>query len=268
MNGRPSLERMNAFVDGELDLAAQLEMEQQVAGDPELRVQADSLRALRRTLRDQAQYHRAPDALRERLRSLAGRAAAPAPARRPPGRAERAREVLQRWFDWRPLVSSFGVAALAFVVLQSTVLQTSRDERVGDEIVASHVRATLAQRLVDVESSDHHTVKPWLSSKLDFSPPVPELKGTPEAFVGGRVDYVDGRPVAVLVYRHGNHVVDSYVWPTQAADAPVTTSSERGFQLARWRRDGMAHWVVSDVGPQEFQALVRELSTPEPNAAR
>ena len=88
-----------------------------------------------------------------------------------------------------------------------------------DEAVASHVRSTLGPHLVDVASSDHHTVKPFLSSKLGFSPPVYELQLPGSVFVGGRVDYLDGQPVAALVYRQGEHVVNAFVWPSGRATA-------------------------------------------------
>jgi anti-sigma factor RsiW len=255
MSASPSLERLNAFVDGELGLAEQVELERLVAQDAALRARVEHLRALRQAVRANAEYHRAPDALRARLEALV---ATPAPAAAPPpaaGRRQRLAGTLHRWLGWRPLGAAFAAAAVAVVVMQAT-LQPSPDERLSEEIVASHVRATLAQRLVDVASSDHHAVKPWLSSKLDYSPPVQDLAGTLQ---GGRVDYVGGRPVAVLVYRRGNHVVDAYVWPSTAGDAPVAFTSRRGFQIARWRQGGMAYWAVSDLNPQEMQVLVREL---------
>jgi anti-sigma factor RsiW len=123
------------------------------------------------------------------------------------------------------------------------------------------VRSTLGQRLVDVASSDRHTVKPWLSSKLDFSPPVTELPLPGSVFLGGRVDYVDGRPVAALAYQQGQHVVNSYLWPSDGKDRAAAFSAERGFQIAHWTRNSMNHWVISDLGREEFAAVVRALET-------
>ena len=125
-----------------------------------------------------------------------------------------------------------------------------------DDVVASHVRSTLGQHLVDIASSEHHVVKPWLSSKLDFSPPVNELQIPGSVFLGGRVDYLDGHPVAALVYRQGEHVVNSFVWPDTGKDTKPDFSSQRGFQMAHWSQAGMAHWVISDVNREEFKVVV------------
>ena len=125
-----------------------------------------------------------------------------------------------------------------------------------DEAVASHVRSTVGPHLVDVLSSDHHTVKPFLSAKLGFSPPVAELPLPGSVFVGGRVDYLDGRPVAALVYRQGEHVVNSFVWPESASDTKPEFATDRGYRIAHWLQGGMHHCVISDVNHEEFQRVV------------
>jgi anti-sigma factor RsiW len=258
--------QLNAFVDGELDLAAQLELEARLADDAALRAQVERLRSLREAVRGRADYHAAPEVLRQRIAALvAAESAANAPAASSarPAASEPAsgiKAVLERWFAWRPLVPALGLAVAAVFVTNMVLLPARQDERIEQEVIASHVRATLAQRLIDVESSDHHTVKPWLSSRLDFSPPVYEPAERDSALLGGRVDYVDGRAVAALVYRHKGHVVESYVWPASQTQAPVKLAEERGFHLAHWARGGMAHWVISDLNPQEFSQLVGQLS--------
>jgi anti-sigma factor RsiW len=123
------------------------------------------------------------------------------------------------------------------------------------------VRSTVGPHLVDVLSSDHHTVKPFLSSKLGFSPPVAELPLAGSVFVGGRVDYLDGRPVAALVYRQGDHVVNSFVWPDSASDSKPEFATERGYRIAHWLQGGMRHCVISDVNREEFQRLVEAVRT-------
>jgi anti-sigma factor RsiW len=247
MNADPSLPELNAFVDGELHLSRQLEIEARLRDDDVVRSQVESLKRLRDDVRNRADYHAAPAALR------AAMSGAPSPSRHD------ARATLRRWFAWRPMVSALVVAMCAVVAVNLVLSPERRDDRVREEIVASHARATMTGHLVDVASSDQHTVKPFLSSRLDFSPPVRELTLPGSVFLGGRVDYLDGRPVAALVYRQGKHVVDSYVWPTQEADSAVRVSSLRGFHLARWSHQGMAHCLVSDVSPDVFAAIAKEL---------
>ncbi|MET0381917.1 MAG: anti-sigma factor, partial [Burkholderiaceae bacterium] len=196
--------------------------------------------------------HAAPTALVRRLRT----ATVPAPAVGAQARPPIATGV-DRWFDWRPLAASLGVAAVATVVANTTWTRSAADRRIESDVVASHVRSTLGQHLVDVSSSDHHQVKPFLSARLGFSPPVGELQIQGSELLGGRVDYLDGRPVAALVYRQGPHVVDSFVWPSPDSDGQPAFSQERGFRIAHWIRAGMAHWVISDVNAEEFRIVVR-----------
>lgn len=262
--------KLEAFVDGELDLVSQLEIEDRLKGDPALRRQLDEIRGLREQVRELAERHVAPAALRARIESRLRNPAATAPAlpqapapRRPPAPARPSptaagvAEAVQRWLGWRPLATSMGFAAVLAVAVNLAFLQSSREDRLTDAVVASHVRSTLGQHLVDVASSDHHTVKPYLSSKLDFSPPVDALQVPGSVFVGGRVDYLDGRPVAALVYRQGEHVVNAFVWPGPAAESQPAFAIERGYQTAHWTSGGMNHWVISDVNREEFQRIVK-----------
>jgi anti-sigma factor RsiW len=249
-------QQLNAFVDGELDLKSQLEIEQRTSTDTALRAEVEGLRQLRATVREGADYHMAPAALRQRMASVI--TAQPRMPDRTRAGAAGAAAVTQRWLAWRPMVASFGVAAVLALSLNAAWLRWTQHEHVLNEVVASHVRSTLGQHLVDIASSDHHTVKPWLSSKLGFSPPVSDqVAGS--VFLGGRVDYLDGRPVAALAYRQGEHVVNAFLWPTEAADAGAAFAAERGFQIAHWSRNGMNHWVISDLNREEFNAIVRAL---------
>ena len=160
---------------------------------------------------------------------------------------------------WRPaLAGAFATACLALGGQWLWQRQVEQRQLV-DHVVASHVRATLGEHLVDVASSDRHTVKPWLVSRLDFSPPVQELPVPGSQFLGARIDFLAGRPVAALVYRQGNHVVTDYSWPAAGADSAAAVTSERGFRIAHWQRHGLAHWVISDVGSEGFAAVVQAL---------
>jgi anti-sigma factor RsiW len=261
---------IHAYVDRELDLARQLEFERAMEQDATLRATVTELRSLRTTVQGQATFHTAPDDLRRRIAALA--ATEPATPRRTETPQVRSRpsssnavggSARRRWFDWRPLSAAVAATLVVGFGAQGWIASQATGDRIADEVVASHVRSTLGSHLIDVSSADHHTVKPYLSSKLDFSPPVRDADlGTAE-FVGGRVDYVDARPVAALVYRSGKHVVNDFVWPTKDADRKPAVEAERGYQIAHWTRDGMTHYTISDVSRSEFDGLVKILSTPE-----
>jgi len=248
-----------AFVDEELDLVERLDMERRSAADAALRRQVDELRDLRGAIRGQASRHAAPPALRRRLAAAHGMPPAPAgPVAARPSRARGAgvAGVLERWLAWRPLMASFTLAGVAMVAGHLAFLQRLDERRLADDVVASHVRSTLGEHLVDVASSDHHQVKPFLSARVGFSPPVGELSIPGSSFVGGRVDVLEGRPVAALVYRQGAHVVNAFVWPTTEGDRAPAYAQDKGFRTAHWNANGMTHWVVSDVEGQEFRVVV------------
>jgi anti-sigma factor RsiW len=266
--------QVDAFVDGELDLAGQLAMERRLQEDAALRRRIEDARELSAALREGANYHAAPAALRDQVARwltpagpVAGPVPAPAHALAPastptPGALRRPAawaEATRRWFAWRPLAATLGLATLIALSVDLAWLHGEREAQLADSVVASHVRSMLGEHLVDVASSDHHTVKPFLSSRLGFSPPVDELKLPGSVLLGARIDYLEGRPVAALVYRQGEHIVNSFVWAAKSADSAPGTAIERGYRMAHWSQHDMTHWVVSDVNPVEFDAVVQAI---------
>ena len=234
---------LNAYLDGELDPVNSRDFEAQLAASAELRAALESMRGQSAAIRAVADYHVAPESLRARI----GAAAQP---------AERVRGVRARW--WR------GAAALALVALASVALtlwfvRPGADRELTADLLASHVRATLDQRLYDVASSDQHTVKPWLSARLPYSPPVNDFSGHGFDLLGARVDFVGGRQVAVLVYKRRQHVVDVFVWP-DPTPAPGGTLTREGFNVESLSRDGMRFFLVSDLNRNELGDLARLLA--------
>jgi len=143
---------------------------------------------------------------------------------------------------------------------------TPATPEIGEQVLASHLRAQLSGHPEDVASSDRHTVKPWFAGHLDYSLPVIDLAAQGFPLRGGRLDYVGGRPVAALVYQAGNHLVSVLVWPggrdtppggAAAASGAVAATSSRGFGLRRWTQAGMTWWAVSDA--DSLDDLVRLL---------
>jgi anti-sigma factor RsiW len=152
-------------------------------------------------------------------------------------------------------------AALAVTLLLRGTGSGEDDGPFVDELVASHVRAELSGRDIDVISTDRHTVKPWFNGRIDYAPPVFDLAPEGFALVGGRLDYVGHQRVAVLVYQYKKHVIDVYVFPpgARAADGPAPGAPRDGYAVLRWQAAGMAWWAVSDAEPDALAALHKAL---------
>ena len=223
---------LHAYLDGELDAAASLELEQQMAQNPALRASYERLRDLSAAIREKADYH-------------------PAPAR--------FKQVSEPRRQFVRLAPAFALVALLAFGLGVFLARPGEEETLGGEVIASHVRATLGGRLVDVASSDQHTVKPWLSARLPFSPLVADLSHEGFELSGARLDYVAGQPVAVLVYKRRQHMVEVFVWPAAGEAAPSAYARD-GFNVERFARDGMRYWIVSDLNRNELDDFAKLLA--------
>lgn len=211
-------------------------------------------REISAVVREKADYHRAPP-------SLAADVLAALPAN--PASAPRARFSARTWQFWLAQGAAFaGVAVLTFAATVAW-LRPGEDERHAEDILAAHVRATLGQHTIDVASSDQHTVKPWLSARLPYSPPVTDLSAQGYVLAGARIDRAGGRPVAVLVYKRRQHTIDAYVWPAREAVGGIGLSRD-GFQLERFGSEGWTWWLVSDLNKNELDDLARLLARGAP----
>lgn len=241
---------MHAYVDGELDPAKCLELEAHLTASPAARAACERLREISAAIRDEADYHPAPAALVAQLRDPAAGSREAAPRR-------------SIWRGW----PGMGVAltAVAFITWTAAVdyLRPGENERIAQEVLGSHVRATLGQRLFDVASSDQHTVKPWLSARLSYSPPVADLSAQGFELRGARLDYVGGQPVAVLVYQRRQHLIDAYVRPARGPVAGLALTRD-GFNIQSFARDDMEFWLVSDLNRNELGDLIRLLAQNSP----
>jgi len=172
-------------------------------------------------------------------------------------RVARSRPRAPRW-SWQ---SSAGWAAAAAVALVAVIFSVSprSSSDVGALLVDSHLRAMqLDSHLIDVVSTDHHTVKPWFAGKVDFAPPVKQLDAEGYVLKGGRIDVVEARTAAVLVYQAGRHTVEVFIWPARAESATTFQSEQRsGFNLRRWKDGSFEVWCVSDMGAEELDTFAR-----------
>jgi anti-sigma factor RsiW len=172
-------------------------------------------------------------------------AALPAPSVRAPGPSRRS---LLKGFAFGTALSAAAAASVLFVVVRS-----DQDQRILGEVVSAHLRSLQAERLTDVPSSDQHTVKPWFNGKLAVAPPVADLTAQGFTLLGGRLDYIDGKPVAALVYRRRAHIINLFV----AMAANLERSAARhetvqGFNIRRWNEQGLRFIAISDVSTDEL----------------
>jgi anti-sigma factor RsiW len=249
---------MHGHLDGELDLAADLEVQRHIDGCPRCANEYAALRAMRMRLKDDEFRFEAPAALKEKIRraipaSPLSRSAVPQPSGY---QAERG--------TWMPRAIRFAVpmaigAMLALIIAPRT-MGPSLDQRIAGEVVASHVRSLMAAHLMDVASTDQHTVKPWFNGKLDFSPPVTDFAKDGFPLVGGRLDYIGGRQVAALVYQHRKHVINVFMWPSAGtATNAERIETEHGYNVEQLTVAGMNCWVVSDLNQQELDKFAELL---------
>ena len=246
MSATASCERIllaQADFDGELDAAQAAEMEAHRAGCPICQAAYAEMKRTREDLRSGDLYRHAPAELRRRL--AAQPAAAPVPPTQP------------RVAWWRRPAANFGMGAAVAAALTFLILSPGQQSMV-DQVVAGHVRALQPGHLEDVISTDRHTVKPWFDGKLDFAPPVKDLRDKGFPLDGGRLDYLGGRAVAALVYEHGKHPINLFAWPSAGdLDASPTFAERSGYNLVHWVQDGMTIWVVSDLENAELEDFVR-----------
>jgi anti-sigma factor RsiW len=136
----------------------------------------------------------------------------------------------------------------------------SANDRLTRELIAGHVRSLMVSHLTDVASSDQHTVKPWFEGKLDFSPPVIDLTEQGFPLVGARLDYLDNRPVAALVYQRQQHVINLFIWPAaHDAEKGEQMVTQQGYHLLHWAQAGLSYWAVSNLNLDELQAFVQRV---------
>jgi anti-sigma factor (TIGR02949 family) len=259
---------LDAYLDGELGRDDAKIVDRHLQHCRACRGRLDANRALSAGVRSHATYRSAPSALRTRIRAAI--AEAPVPQQTPRWRQRFRRLDPSRWLPMSGAVAGavLTTAALTFTVTVQ-LAGVSQEQRMIDQLVSGHSRAVLTSHQIDVASSDQHTVKPWLSSKLDFSPNVADLAAAGFPLLGGRLDYINDRPVAVLVYGHRRHVVDLFIWPDDGSAARAMRNfSKRGVNIVQWSAGGMAFSAVSDVNTDDLKEFARSYSSTESGPVR
>ena len=247
MNCPQTRELIDAGLDGELDLLTSLDLKRHVECCPSCAHEQERLQAVRSTIAAAPYYHAPPELARRIGHSLRNEIAPP--------------------MRFRFLRRTLAIAASLAVVVTLGWLAVQHLNRAGAdarsrELVAAHVRSLMADHLLDVPSSDQHTVKPWFTGKLDFAPEVRDLKEAGFPLQGGRLDYLDGHPVAALIYRHNRHVINCFIQPDSADASAITTSTIQGYSVVQFTHHRLRWQLISDAAPATLEELAHALINP------
>jgi anti-sigma factor RsiW len=239
MNCEEASVLLHALIDGELDAGHAREVEAHIASCPDCAARLREFNELRQTMTPAGLRYAAPASLRA---SIEGKLPAPAAA------------MVSRRSALKAFAFGAGASAIAASGLLLMVMQGDEQKRVLEEVVSAHLRSLQAQHLIDVASSDQHTVKPWFNGRLDAAPPVADLTAQGFTLLGGRLDYVDAKPVAAIVYRRRVHIINLFCAPAPGSGhRGATMESLHGFNVRRWSENGLDFWAVSDIEADELQ---------------
>src|SRR6202030_4813080 len=269
-----AIKLMDGYLDGELDPIANQTIEQHLRECQKCDEAYKTHSALIRSIGKATPYYKAPAGLRERIQSSLREEIAERPARDVAPDAQPLFSKRQRqprtilWntsWNWLALAAAVIFAAIIAWNVVPRLQRAGADEVLATQLIASHVRSLMANHLTDVASSDQHTVKPWLDAKLDFAPAVVDLSSEGFPLIGGRLDYLDNRPVAALIYQRRKHFINLFVWPAESGSAGADKRITRqGYQLLHSVDSDFNYWAVSDVSDNDLQAFkqVFEKQTP------
>jgi anti-sigma factor RsiW len=263
MTCEEAIKLMDGYLDGELGAITNQAIEQHLRECHNCDQAYKTHGSLIRAIDNATPYFKAPVELRERIQSSLREETTQDPVR---NGVRGAQVMFNKRQPQSPFIPSaipwnwLGLAAalvLAATIIFNVVPRLQRpgaDPFLATQLIASHVRSLMANHLTDVASSDQHTVKPWLDTKLDFAPPVVDLSEKGFPLVGGRLDYLDNRPVAALIFQRRKHFINLFVWPAGADAARSTKAMTReGYQLLHWQDSDFNYWAVSDINEQELQ---------------
>ncbi len=247
--------RIDAYIDGELDLSSTLMLEAHLAACPRCRALRDAKAALSTALQAGLERHAASAELRDRLTLMIApyhsRAAKVPHHGKPAAKGWQRRQIFA-------MAASVAVAVVASSAGTYWLMRDGDEPQIADQVVASHIRSLMAGHLIDIASSDRQTVKPWFDGKVDVAPAVADLGKEGFPLMGGRLDYIDRRPVAALVYRRHSHLINVFACPVMQGEAHEPGPEAltlRGYNLLYWTAGDVTYWAVSDANLGDLQNL-------------
>jgi anti-sigma factor RsiW len=240
---------LDGYLDGELGFERALEVEAHLASCHGCSAEVENWKSVRTAIQRSDLYHRAPASLEEKIRKLA-----------PQSERTQSLPWAQRWF-WAGGGAAFATAILVFAFLATYRPHPPFDQAIDQDIVESHIRSLMADHLMDVVSTDRHTVKPWFDGRVEFAPPVQDFADQGFPLAGGRLDYLEHRKVAVLAYHRALHVINLYVWPAaDAGSSNVVTGTLEGYNVLSWKKNGFEFRAVSDLNAAELHDFSKLVS--------
>lgn len=234
---------LHGYIDGELDAARAAEFENHLEGCPQCLAEFESQETLRTSIRAAELFERAPAALRERVLASVN--------------ATTKSDVKKAQWSWLAWAACFLVLSYAGWQVTRDSFARRTDGRLMAQVIDDHIRSLQPGHLNDVISTDQHTVKPWFDGKLDFAPPVKDFSEQGFPLQGGRLDVVNGRTVAALVYGRRKHFINVFIWPNTVALSAAVSGSRNGYNWERWSDGRFEVWFVSDVSAADLQELQR-----------
>jgi len=237
---------LELHLDGELSAGESAEIQEHVENCASCGGLYERLEQLQSDIRKQVTRHRAPAHLQQNIQVALRKATASEPAARP-----------VRW-NWMAVAASVLLVASMAGNIASLRSRNSARNTLAQEVLSSHLRSLMGTHLLDVPSSDQHTVKPWFNGKLNFSPDVKDFASQGFRLVGGRIEYLDDRPVAALVYQRRQHFINLFMWPGPSSPSSGYSEMTRsGYNLVSWTEGGMTCWAVSDLQTGELEQFAQ-----------
>jgi anti-sigma factor RsiW len=250
MNCQECYDYIDAYIDNELDISATILVKQHLRDCFRCQQLLEARKAVGALLDNPQVNFEAPDSLFEKIQSVL-------PAARSDVKQRSGSRFVIPWLSV-PLAWAATIAVVLGLVFlnQGGMFDRSRGNALAQDVISSHVRSLLATHLLDVPSTDQHTVKPWFDGKVKFSPPVYDFAERGFRLTGGRLDYLNGREVAALVYQRKLHVINLFIWPSESGrNTGAESFTKDGYNVSHWDRDGFEFWAVSDVNADDLRAF-------------
>jgi anti-sigma factor RsiW len=243
---------IDAYIDNELDVANSLEVERHIRDCKSCSAGYKNYLVIQSVFKDENMYFSPPPDLKKKITAKIKSS------------EKKQLSFKTNMFGWRGAAAVFALAAVVLLIIILYRSPASPEEQITEQIVNNHMRSLMPNHLTDVQNSDQHTVKPWFSGKLDFSPPVADLSSQGFTLVGGRLDYVSGQPVAAIVYQRKSHYINLFFWfSDNTNDITKKASVTRGYNLIHWTNGNRNYWAVSDINLTELDEFANKIQEKE-----